>query len=125
MTIEQYLKQKGLSESTIRCYLTEINEFISWCSAQDILPDYTGCTDITAYLRYLQTKGQQNKTRNINLTILNHYYNYLVNTGARDDNPTKPIKIRGAKTQKLYPIFSIQELDDLYNQYVVFEETDA
>lgn len=125
MSIEGYLKQKGLSESTIRCYLSEINEFKTWCSLQDMVPDYTGSTDITAYLKYLQARGQQNKTRNINLTILNHYYNYLVNTGIRDDNPTKPIRIRGAKTQKLYPIFSLQELDDLYSQYVVFEETDA
>lgn len=125
MSIEGYLKQKGLSESTIRCYLNEINEFKTWCSLQDMVPDYTGSTDVTAYLKYLQAKGQQNSTRNINLTILSHYYNYLITTGIRDDNPAKLIKISGAKTQKLYPIFSTQELDDLYSQYVVFEETDA
>jgi len=120
-SIEKYLQQIGLSKSTIKCYNDEILEFIVWCDTQHIEPEEAGSTDITAYLQHLQHKGQHNKTRNINLNILKHYFDYQVQHQKREDNPARQIKIRGAKTKNLYPIFTKQELETLYHSYTIPE----
>src|SRR5215204_776684 len=96
-TVERYLQRKGLSKSTIKAYHTEILNFITWCDMQNVEAENTTATDVTGYLKHLQNKGQQNKTRNINLNILKHYYNYLISTEVREDNPARTIKIRGVK----------------------------
>jgi site-specific recombinase XerD len=122
-SIEQYLQSKGLGKTTITCYNNEIIEFIVWCDMQNIEPEITGSTDVTAYLQHLKKKGQQNKTRNVNLGILKHYFDYLIHTQQREDNPAKAIKIRGTKTKNQYPIFSKQELESIHHNYTLLEET--
>lgn len=124
-SIEKYLQGKGLSQATITCYHNEIMEFIVWCDMQRIDPETAGSTDITAYLKHLQTKGQQNNTRRTNLGILKHYFDYLICQEKRSDHPAQHIKIRGAKRRTLYPIFSVQELETLYGSYKLREATDS
>lgn len=123
-SIEKYLQSKGLSKATIKCYHTEILEFIVWCDMQNVEAENTTSTDITGYLKHLQNKGQQNKTRNVNLNILKHYFNYQISIEAREDNPARQIKIRGTKTKNLYPIFSKQELESIYSNYKILEVDD-
>lgn len=124
-SIEKYLQSKGLSKATVKCYSSEIMEFIVWCDMQNIAPEATGSTDVTAYLQHLQRKGQQNTTRSINLGILKHYYDYQISTGKRENNPAGNIKIRGTGSRKLYPIFSRQELESLYCSYTTLAEDNS
>lgn len=84
---------------------------------QNIESENASSTDIMSYLQHLQRKGQQNKTRNINLNAVKHYYNYLLSIEIRIDNPARQIKIRGAKTKKLHNIFTKQELESIYHNY--------
>lgn len=123
-SIEKYLQSKGYSKSTIKCYHTEIMEFIVWCDKENIEPENTTGTEVTGYLKHLQNKGQNNKTRNVNLNILKHYFNYLISTEAREDNPAKQIKIRGVQTKQLHTIFTKPELENIYHNYKTLEETD-
>ncbi|MFP5041649.1 tyrosine-type recombinase/integrase [Parasediminibacterium sp. JCM 36343] len=116
-SIEKYLQQKGLSKSTIKCYNTEILEFIAWCDQQGIEAEYATSTDITGYMKHLQNKGQANVTRNINLNTLKHYFDYHILNETRDDNPARHIKIRGIAYNTLYPIFTKQELESIYHNY--------
>jgi integrase/recombinase XerD len=123
-SIEKYLQSKGLSKSTIKCYYTEILEFITWCDVQNIEAENSSTTEVTAYLSHLQNKGQQNKTRNINLNTLKHYFDYVILAGIRNDNPAKHIKIRGTGSKKLYSIFTKEALESLYKNYQVPQEDD-
>jgi site-specific recombinase XerD len=115
----QYLQSKGLSKSTVKCYHTEALEFIVWCDMQNIEPESCTSTETTSYLKHLQNKGQHNKTRNINLNILKHYFDWQIQTEKREDNPAKHIKIRGTKSRTLYPILTKQELESLYHHYEI------
>jgi integrase/recombinase XerD len=124
-SIEKYLQGKGLSKATIKCYCTEILEFIAWCDGQNIESEQASSTDIADYLKHLQRKGQHNKTRNINLNIIKHYYNYVIHIEAREDNPARQIKLRGTKAKKLYPILSKQELEAIYHHYTLQDEQSA
>jgi len=115
----KYLQSKDLSKATIKCYNDEAMEFIVWCDMQNIEVENCTSTEITSYLKHLQNKGQQNKTRNINLNILKHFFDYQIQTGQREDNPGKHIKIRGTKNKMLYPIFTKQELESIYHSYAI------
>lgn len=117
------MQSKGLSKATVQCYHTEILEFIVWCDVQNLEPEAASSNDITAYLHHLQQKGQSNSTRNINLNIVKHYYNYLTSTEAREDNPARQIKLRGTRRKRLYPLFSKQELEQLYHSYYIPEQS--
>jgi site-specific recombinase XerD len=116
---EKYLQQKDLSKSTIKCYNAEVLEFIVWCDMQNIEVENCTSTEITSYLKHLQVKGQQNKTRNINLNILKHFFDWQIQAEQREDNPARHIKIRGTKNRTLYPIFTKQELESIYHHYTV------
>ncbi len=118
-TFEKYLQSKDLSKSTVKCYTTEVLEFIVWCDMQNIEVENTTSTEVTSYLKHLQAKGQQNKTRNINLNILKHFFDWQIQTGQREDNPANHIKIRGTKTKTLYPIFTKQELESIHHNYTI------
>lgn len=121
-SFEKYLQQKDLSKGTIKCYNTEAMEFIVWCDRQNIEAETTTSTEITSYLKHLQNKGQQNKTRNINLNVLKHFFDWQIQVGHREDNPANHIKIRGTKNRVLYPIFTKQELESIYHNYNIPNE---
>jgi site-specific recombinase XerD len=121
---EKYLQSKGLSKATIKHYNTQAMDFIAWCDMQNIEVENTTTTDITGYLKHLQNKGHQNKTRNYQLNILKHFFDYQISKEQREDNPAKHIKIRGTKHKSLYPIFTKQELESIYHSYEVPAEQD-
>lgn len=118
-SFEKYLQSKGLSKSTVKCYNTEALEFIVWCDMQNLEPENCTATETTGYLRHLQDRGQHNKTRNLNLNILRHFFDWQVQNERREDNPARHIKIRGAKSKKLHQIFTKQELESLYHGYQI------
>jgi site-specific recombinase XerD len=121
-SIYKYLQSKGLSKSTIKSYSKEILNFITWCDMQNMESENATSADITSYLQHLQIKGQETKTRNINLNVIKHYFNYLIQNETRTDNPARQIKLRGTKTKKLYPIFTKQELESIYSSYKLLED---
>jgi site-specific recombinase XerD len=118
-SIEKYLESKALSKATIKCYNTEILEFITWCDIENIEAENASITEVTSYLKHLQNKGQQGITRSINLNTLKHYFDYLIQNEIRNDNPAKHIKIRGTKQKHLYPIFTKEELESIYKNYTI------
>ncbi len=118
-SIEKYLQSKGLSKTTIKCYYTEILEFITWCDIENIESENASITEVTSYLKHLQNKGQQGVTRSINLNTLKHYFDYLIQQEIKNDNPCRHIKIRGTKQKHLYPIFTKEELESIYKNYTI------
>lgn len=118
-SFEKYLQQKDLSKATIKCYNDEMMEFIVWCDMQSIEVENCTSTEITSYLKHLQNKGQHSKTRNINLNILKHFFDWQIQAEQREDNPAKHIKIRGTKNKMLYPLYTKQELESLYHSYAI------
>lgn len=122
---EKWLQSKGLSKATITYYNAQSMDFIVWCDAQNTEPENTVSTDITAYLKHLQNKGHQNKTRNYQLNILKHFFDWQITNEQREDNPAKHIKLRGTRHKSLYPIFSKQELESIYHSYVIPHDNDS
>jgi integrase/recombinase XerD len=122
-TFENYLYEKGLSNSTVKHYNKHILDFIAWLDGQNMEAQEVGQADVTAYMQHLKNKGQANITRSIHLNVLKHFFDYQIHHNQREHNPTEHIKIRGSKSKKLYPTLSKQELESLYHNYEVPTDT--
>ncbi len=123
-TFKAYLKSLGRSENTIESYNNYLLDFMSLLDNDQSTVAKATTQEVTRYLEKLSRKRLENKTKYIRLNSLQHYYNWQIQLGNRDDNPVKPIKIRGTRTRKLYDIFSMQELEQLYYGYEIPQEDD-
>jgi site-specific recombinase XerD len=121
-SFKNYLESQGKSKSTISHYNSYALDFISFLDADNTEVENATAKEVLSYLNHLQKKGQENKTRNIRLNVIKQFFNWQIEHGKRTDNPVAHLKIRGSKTQKLYPILSWQELDEIYNTYNVPNE---
>ena len=124
-TFKNYLESRELSKSTITHYNTYVLDFISWLDKDNTEIENVTTKELTAYLQKLQKQGLQNKTKAIRINCLKHYFNWQIQCSKRNDNPAKHIKIRGSKTKKLHDIFTITELEKLYNDYTIPSEDDT
>mgnify|MGYP001802046367 CR=1 FL=1 len=124
-TFRNYLESRALSKSTIAHYNTYVLDFISWLDKDNTEIENVTTKELTAYLQKLQKQGLQNKTKAIRINCLKHYFNWQLQCSKRNDNPAKHIKIRGAKTKKLHDIFTITELEKLYNDYQIPNDNDT
>ncbi len=124
MNFTDYLQSGGKSKSTIAGYNTYILDFISYLDADNTETENATAKEVLSYLNYLQKKGYENKTRNIRLNVIKQYFNWQIQQEKRTDNPVAHLKIRGSKTQKLYPILNKQELEEIYTNYQIPTEND-
>jgi site-specific recombinase XerD len=118
-TFKDYLQFTGKSKSTITHYNSYALDFISFLDRDNTEPENATAKEVLSYLNHLQKKGQENKTRNIRLNVIKQFFNWQIEQGHRTDNPIAHLKIRGSKTQKLYPVLSRQELDEIFNKYQI------
>ena len=119
MDFKQYLKQQELSKTTIEAYHYNTLKFISFLDQTNTETENCSEKEIMLYLNHLQKKGLDNVTKKMQLYSLKHFFNFLIATGRRPDNPVRKIKLQGTQKQKLYPILSPQELQSLYENYPV------
>ena len=118
-SFEKYLESKGLSKATVKAYYRLAIEFLAWLDGQNTEAENVTSGDIMAYQHHLQKKGQANITRNLQLMVLRHFFDWQVSCGARQDNPAQHLKIRGSRQKKLYPLLSREELESLHYNYQV------
>jgi site-specific recombinase XerD len=123
-TFKQHLESQGKSKSTVIAYSNYALDFISYLDADNTEVENATAKEVLSYLNYLQKKGQENKTRSIRLGVIKQFFNWQIEQEKRADNPIAHLKIRGNKRQKLYPILSKQELEQLYNNYEIPTQED-
>ena len=116
-SFKEYLQSHGKSKSTVTHYNSYALDFISWLDKDNTEVENATAKEVLSYLNHLQKRGQENKTRNIRLNVIKQFFNWQIEQGNRADNPIAHLKIRGSKRQKLYPILSKQELEQIYNSY--------
>jgi len=109
MNIEEYLKE-NLQKSTVKNYLYEINKFT-------LLNRNTEHYSYKNVMEYVETIRKNYEPASIIriLSALKKYYDYLVNTGIRKDNPARAIQLRDIKKKpiQLQDLFTDNELQKL------------
>lgn len=118
-TFKQYLQAQSKTQSTVKHYVTYLNEYKCWLQTERIETQNASTKEVLAFLSQLQKRGQSNKTRCIRLGVLKHFFNWQLETGQRPDHPIRHLKIQGVQRKRLYHILDKDELQHLYGSYVV------
>ena len=109
MTLEDYLKQHH-QKSTVKNYLYEIHKFT-------LLNRNTETYNYKNLMEYVEQTRKNYKSASIIriLSALKKYYDYLVETGVRIDNPARAIQLRDIKKSplQLQDLFTTNELQKL------------
>ncbi|RKD34551.1 site-specific tyrosine recombinase XerD [Thermohalobacter berrensis] len=113
----EYLKnEKELSKNTIESYNRDLRQFKEYISDNKI-NDITGVnkTAIIKYLMHLQKIGKSTSTVSRNLASLRSFYQYLLNKGIINQDPT--LNLQSPKPEKKLPdILTPKEVDILLRQ---------
>lgn len=124
-TLVKYLEAQELSKTTVKHYNMHVLSFLSWLDTQNVESENADAKEVTGYMHHLQKRGNGNVARNVQLMALKHFFDYEIKCEKRIDNPARHIKLRGVKQQKLYPILSTHELEQIVSAYTVPDEKDA
>lgn len=116
-TFKTYLANKDFSTQSIISYLQVVNHYKNWIQQKGVPIEKSTYNDVLAYLQYLQLRGVVQRTQQLHITRLKHYFNWCTSVHKRADNPVLAIAIKGIKRKTLYTIFSFTELETLYMNY--------
>lgn len=109
MSIEYFLRQ-SLMQSSVESYLYDINKYKKNNKNADKY-------DYQKVMQYIEVLRNQHSVNNVKRVIasIKKYYDYLIETGKRKDNPARAIRIRDGKENpiQLQDLFTEKELQIL------------
>ena len=123
-SFRNYLELQGKSKSTVKHYTSYALDYLSWLDKDQIEAENATAKEVLSYLKHLQKRGLENKTRGIRLNVIKLFFKWQILEEQREDNPIAHLKIRGTKQTKLYPILDKQQLESIYNTYEIPTESD-
>lgn len=119
MNFNQYLESRNYSIKTIESYNKLLDKYLTWLKDENIKAVNATYSDIMAYIRHATNKGGNKRYVQMQITIVRHYYNYLVRTKQVKDNVTANINIKGVSRRLPHDLLSLEELDQIYKGYPV------
>ena len=112
-----YLEKQGLSPKTIAGIIKGVKPFRLWLVSENIPELDTSYADVLAYIRYREQLGNAQRTVQIHLNNIKHYFDHLQADKQISQNPVVQIQIKGVKRGKLLDILPIAELESLYQNH--------
>ncbi len=119
MNFNQYLESRNYSIKTIESYEKLLAKFLKWLKEEHLEAERATYNDIMAYIRYATESGGNKRYLQMQVTIIRHYYNYLVRIKKVKDNVTTNINIKGTRRRLPHDILSPEELEQIYQNYPV------
>lgn len=116
-TFKHYLETKQFTKKTIDRELRNLDNYLDWLCQEGIEPEETSYTDLLAYMEHLNQKGITQRTVQVYINTLKHYYNHLLEASIIATNPALDITVKGVKRSKLHHILAPHELQGVYNNY--------
>lgn len=108
-SFEEYILKKGHTKETVKTYSFEVTPFIT------MFPDMHTFTFKQVHLaltEYLKNHKNSNYKNNI-LAAIKKYYDYLIETGQRNDHPCRTMQFKAVRNNKVIhsDLFSAAELE--------------
>lgn len=125
MTFTEYLQQKQYSKATVNRYTEGIINFLDWLKEEDIKAEEFTYTELLDFMRYCHQRGISKRSVHNILCMVRHYCTYLISQGKRNDNPAAGVFIKGLVRKLPTNLLSMEELEELYNQYSVQLNVDS
>ena len=94
-SLDQFIRDLDKSPLTIQAYRTDIQQFLTWLSENDITvtrAHHVTRSYINEYLRYLANKGRTGTTCSRKLVSLRMFFSYLVKKGVIPHSPASTVK---------------------------------
>lgn len=113
----EYLKSQELTPRTITAFDRVATIFLNWTVKEQINVESVSYADVLSFMKYCQKKGTTQRTVQLYLNVIRHYYDHLIERNEAKDNPVAGIKVQGVKRRALYHIFEPHELHQIYNSY--------
>jgi integrase/recombinase XerC len=97
--------EKRFSDHTITAYLTDIDQFLEYISAQYKISDFRQADHniIRSWMVAMMDQGISTRTVNRKLSSLRAFYNFLINQGEVVENPLK--KVLPVRATNKLPVF--------------------
>ena len=115
-TYESYLKTKNHTSSTIRSYHRQVQIFIKWCELHHHQPSKIDYKNSLEYIKYLSKKNISKSTMHSYLGCVKSYFNYLIATGVREDNPLQTTVVKGLIKKVNHNLLDLETLESFYHQ---------
>jgi len=115
MTLRGYLENK-YSATSIRSYENMIRRFRLSLGER---ADGAGYHDVLDYIGQLRSQGLHPKSLRNNLFAIKIYFNYLVETGKRNDHPCKYLNLKDQVNRQIAveSLYAREVLEELYENY--------
>lgn len=114
----EYFIIKGYTPKTVTTLTRIATTFIKWITPQNIELELVSYNDILAYVNHKKKDGNKQRTLQITVMGLNHFFNFLVAEHHYKENPTSNVLIKGVKRKTLHEILTPEELDTIYKTYI-------
>lgn len=112
-----YLMIKAFSSQTQESITNTVKRFVNWSESQNIPLLDVSYNDILAYVNHCKKNGNNQRTQQITVSYIKHYYNFLINQNQAIENPCSNVTIKGVKRKILYQTFTPEELTTIYHTY--------
>src|SRR5690606_17847535 len=76
--IKHYLEAKEHTKKTIQSELRDLNQYLEWLHEEGIEPEEAGYTDLLAYMKHLNQRGISQRTIQVYINTLKHFYSHLL-----------------------------------------------
>ena len=116
-TYKNYLLSKGFSTATSESYHKNLLQYIVWTGSNQIEAEQSTYNEVISYVQHLKNKAIKQRTIQLHINSLKHYFNWGVKRQLRNNNPTLNINIKGIKRRKLYNIIGKPTLEKIYHDY--------
>lgn len=115
---EEYLKQQHFAASTIKGHQEDLERFKKWCNKENISYVNADYNKLLKFIRQTRARGVSKSSINIHLNSISKYYDYLIETGKRKENPAKELRLKNNGKKVLQHLLTVQELEETYMNYI-------
>ena len=117
LDFKNYLTEKSYSNSTITETVSNVKQFLAYCTTSDISPESVSFQTVLSFIDALQGRGVKPQSVNARLVNIRKYYDYLKHYGYVAVNPINRVKQRGGGVQPSLNLLTAEQLRGIYNSY--------
>ncbi|MBU2019069.1 MAG: tyrosine-type recombinase/integrase [Bacteroidetes bacterium] len=116
-TFRNYLLAEDKSQASISIIERSVYSFLNWCEDQRLEVEQVHYSDLLAYMKHLQRREVKQRTVQMAISHLKHFFTWQLRQGKRSDQPTEGIEVKGVQRTFLYHTLPLQKLETLYKLY--------
>lgn len=119
MNFKSYLEKQGFRQSTVSGHLQDLKRFENWCTDQNIKPTKASYENLLKFIQFKQKDGVSKSTINNHLNSIHKYFDYLIKSDERKDNPAKDLRLKNNGRKVHTHLLSTDELEALYMNFQI------